>query len=331
MIQQTLYPVEEVSVMIREGKKLLLAGDAKLLAQLPKGDWIGGSTPYFILYPEQMIESTEKLFVHCLPDFVDKVEIREYDSSNIKNIFCDAPKNGFTALIMPFATPIANEYMLNASNFKHFAVYPVCGWISACKLEKALTDKTYTASGVGPYISSEKGVAMHISLPETKYAEIHILNPYEQGDSDVVTFENAGQIVDNACINGVRQNFAEYLRKNNIDYENIPMVANYSGAMLNTNCLEVRNDIVHLSTAVFERLEYRFAKMNPKVTALELDNDRIIFSFTCVHNYFRPDIIEKYLKKMNGPVVFGEIAYQLLNRTTVYVTIDDVQQNTETK
>ena len=331
MIQQTLYPVEEVSEMIREGKKLLLAGDAKLLSQLPKGDWIGGSTPYFILYPEQMIESTEKIFVHCLPDFVDAVEIREYDSSNIKNIFCDAPKNGFTVLIMPFSTPVANEYILNVVNFENFAAYPVCGWISGQPLDKLLKEKSFTASGIGTSLSSDKGVAMHISLPETKYAEVHILNPYEQGDGDVVTFENSGQIVENACINGVKQNLAEYLSKNNIDYKNIPMVANYSGAMLNTNCLEVRNDIVHLSTAVFERIEYRFAKMNPKVTALELDDDRIVFSLTCVHNYFRPDIIEKYLKNMNGPVVFGEIAYQLLNRTTVYVTIGDVPLNSESK
>jgi len=43
-----------------------------------------------------------------------------------------------------------------------------------------------------------------------------------------------------------------------------------------------------------------------------------------------PEYCEKYLKKMDGPVVFGEIAYQLLNRTTVYVTID-VPLHTESK
>ena len=105
MTPQTLYPVEEVSEMILAGKKLLLAGDEKLLSQLPKGDWIGGTTPYFILYPEQLVESHEKLFVHCLPDFVDKIDIREYDSESIKNIYNDAPQNGFTILIIPFSSP----------------------------------------------------------------------------------------------------------------------------------------------------------------------------------------------------------------------------------
>jgi hypothetical protein len=32
---------------------------------------------------------------------------------------------------------------------------------------------------------------------------------------------------------------------------------------------------------------------------------------------------------MNGPVVFGEIAYQQIGQTTVYVTVDDVTFNTE--
>ena len=110
---QTLYSVEEVSEMIREGKKLLLAGNEKLLLQLPKGDWIGGTTPYFILYPEQLAESRERLFVNCLPEFVDKIDIREYDTLSIKNIYNDAPQNGFTILIIPFSSSVHIEFAVN--------------------------------------------------------------------------------------------------------------------------------------------------------------------------------------------------------------------------
>ena len=49
---QVLYAVDEVSAMICEGDILLLSGDACLLSQLPKEDWIGGSTPYSVLCPE---------------------------------------------------------------------------------------------------------------------------------------------------------------------------------------------------------------------------------------------------------------------------------------
>ena len=326
---QGLFTVKEVSAMICEGKKLLLAGDAGLLSQLPKGDWIGGSTPYFILYPEQMVELYDKLFVTCLPDFVEAIEIREYDSSSIKNVYCDAPQNGFTVLIIPFDSQVSSEFTMNAPNYTNFARYPLCGWIAGQPLEILYSDrKSYVASGAAPSTHSDKAIAMHISLPETKYAEIHMFNPFEQGDGDVITFDCPGQVVKEALINGTNRNFAEYLHEMKIDVNYFPMVANYSGAMMNVSCLAV-NDEVHLSAPVFEHVEYRIAKINDQLPEPELNSENIAFSVTCVVNFLHPEFCMKYIKKMNGPVVFGEIVYQLVSQTTVYVTIGDVQQNTE--
>ena len=217
---------------------------------------------------------------------------------------------------------------MNAVNFENFAAYPVCGWISGQPIDKIVTEKSYTVSGVGPSISSEKGVAMHISLPETKYAEIHIFNPFEQGDGDVITFDRSEMMITDVNINGVKRNFSEYFHEKKYDGIYLPLVANYSGAMLNISCIPV-DDKIQISAPVFEHIEYRFAKINPQITEPELDSDKIIFSFTCVHIFLQPEYCEKYLKKMDGPVVFGEIAYQLVNQTTVYVSIGDVQQNTE--
>ena len=325
-MKQGLYTVEEVSAMIREGKKLLLASDAKLLSKLPKGDWIGGSSPLFLIHPANRVTSYDKIFVNQLPDFVTETVIKEYDETNIRNIFNDGPQNGFTILIMPFVKPVTTEYAMNAVNFENFAAHPVCGWVSGQPLDKILKEKAYTASGIGPTLSSDKGVAMHISLPITKYAEIHIFNPYEQGDGDVITFDRSGQITKDVYINGVKKNFAEYFHEKKYDGNYLPLVANYSGAMLNISCTAA-GDQMQFSAPVFEHIEYRFAKINPQIAEPELDSDKILISFTCVHNFMQPEYCEKYLKKMNGAVVFGEIAYQLLNQTTVYVTIGDVQQN----
>ena len=44
---KTLFNVTEVTNMIRAGRKLLLAGDDLLLSQLPRGNWVGGTNPYF--------------------------------------------------------------------------------------------------------------------------------------------------------------------------------------------------------------------------------------------------------------------------------------------
>ena len=263
-----------------------------------------------------------------MPDFITGAAIKEYDETNIWNIFNDGPQNGFTVLIMPFVKPVTTEYAMNAVNFENFAAYPVCGWVSGQPLDRILKEKAYTASGIGPTVYSDKAVAMHVSLPETKYAEIHIFNPYEQGDGDVITFDRSGQTVKDANINNVKRNFAEYFHEKKYDGNYLPLVANYSGAMLNISCIPA-GDQMQLSAPVFEHIEYRFAKINPQITEPELVSDKVILSFTCVHNFMQPDYCEKYLKKMDGAVVFGEIAYQFVNQTTVYVAIGDVQQNTE--
>jgi len=43
-----LYSIQETVNAIMTGKTLYLAGDEKVLSQLPKGNWIGGTIPYFM-------------------------------------------------------------------------------------------------------------------------------------------------------------------------------------------------------------------------------------------------------------------------------------------
>ena len=43
-----LKSIPEVNQMIAEGKALLLAGSEEALSQLSKGNWIGGTIPYFM-------------------------------------------------------------------------------------------------------------------------------------------------------------------------------------------------------------------------------------------------------------------------------------------
>jgi hypothetical protein len=324
-MKQGLYTFEEVTAMIREGKKLLLAGDYDLLSQLPQGDWIAGTTPYFILYPEQRLTSYDRIFVYCLPDFVEKTVIREYDASDIKGIYNDAPQNAFTVVIIPFGSAVAQEYSMNAPYYDNFARRPVCGWISGRPLDTLMTGKSYAGAGATAAFFTDKAVAMHISLPADKYAEIHIFNPFKQGSGDTITFDYSSQIVKDAIINGQRRNFAGYLHEKNINLE-LPLVANYSGAMMNINCYEVKDDEVYLSAPVFENVNYRFAGIDLSVSEPELISERIVLSVTCITNYLQPELCRKYIKKLNGPVVYGEIAYQLVNQTTVYVTIDSAAQ-----
>ena len=58
-----LRTLEETVSLIEEGRILHIAADESLLCRLPKGKWIGGTTPYFIS-EEGGIFTKERLFVN---------------------------------------------------------------------------------------------------------------------------------------------------------------------------------------------------------------------------------------------------------------------------
>jgi hypothetical protein len=323
MFKNLLTP-EEISAMILRGDRLLLAGDVELLSQLPKGNWIGGTTPYFILYPEQMVTSHDRIFACTLPEYVKDISIRKYDTETMCNIYVDAPANGFTVLIVPFGSKAAEEFALHAIDYKSFAIRPVCGWQSGREPETLLTKPSYAVSGIDGQLYTDKGVAMHIQLPADKYAELHIFNPYKQGNGDDIRFDYGGKVLKEAFINGVRRNFAEYLRGINYNAK-LPLVANYSGTMINISFIGIKDDTVYMYAPVYPSVNYRIGELDDTIASPSLISDDIVFSVTCIINFLQSEVCARFLKKMNGNVGYGEVAYQLLNQTTVYVTVGDVQ------
>ena len=62
-------------------------------------------------------------------------------------------------------------------------------------------------------------------------------------------------------INGVKTNFAEYLRSNGIDIR-LPMVANYNGAVVNISFQEIneQDKTVSFYAPVFRNVKYKLAQ-----------------------------------------------------------------------
>ena len=50
---------------------------------------------------------------------------------------------------------------------------------------------------------------------------------------------------------------------------------------------------------------------------------RVAFSCNCILNYLHSGLEGRKTGGIVGPITFGEIAYQLLNQTMVYVTVED--------
>ncbi len=321
---QDLYTVKEASQMISEGKVLLLAGSREALAGLPSGNWIAGTTPYFMASNRQRITSREHIFVHQLPDFITGAAMKEYDELDIRNIYTDAPENGFTILIAPNSSKVLFEYALNAPDYLRFACSPVCGWVAGWLVKDPPDRYSYSMSGLNPVLQDNKAVAMHVSLPADKYAEINMFSPFKATSGTTIVFDEDGWIQENVVINGVKQNFAAYILENKIDTA-YPLIANFAGAQVCVSHLKIEGNKVYLYAPVFKGIEYQHSEIDLQASELELSGGEIVYSMSCILNFQHPELCDTYIEKMNGPVTFGEIAYQLVNQTTVYLTIGNIK------
>ena len=328
---QGLYSVEEISAMIERGDTLLLGGDASLISTLPKGKWIAGTTSQFIVNGKDLVTTREKLFVHNITDIVADLKLEVYDASTIHSIYDDAFENGFSVLITPFFSDVKNEYALNCLNYSNFATRILCGWVAVTPFyTNDPNDVSLAFSGESGLSYDNAGVVMHVNLPPDKYAELHTFNPYVPDRGDVILFEENGHQYENVLINGVKQNFKQYMINRKIDRStktNNVLVGDYAGIIINTVILpEFDNSnekYVTLGNPVFKGIPYRFAKLNSEESYEKMQHidDEIVFSFSCATNFVFPDDFVKYLTHTNGPFVYGEYAYFLLNTTTVYITV----------
>ena len=316
---------EKTSELIREGKLLHIAGTEALLRKLPMGHWIGGSTEYFISDDGGKI-SGELLFVTEFPykDF----SIKSYDAAEISNIANDAFDNGFSILIIPFDSAVHIAYAENASGYENIFMKNITGWIAGVNLNiPGQTPITVDGTIGEPY--TNKAIALHMKAPEGKTVTINIINIFEQNEeAPIIEFASEGFSATKCFVNGEEMVFADYLTQNNIDTR-LPLVGDYSGNGINTSIKRVENGVVYFYAPVFCGIKYRIAKeISDYVSAFrertsKLSNEGVVFSCNCILNFLYGGLEGVKIEGFSGPVTFGEIAYQLINQTLVYVTVTD--------
>ncbi|MDR0330880.1 MAG: hypothetical protein LBH93_04125, partial [Chitinispirillales bacterium] len=110
-----LMTFDEASKKIGNGELLHIAGTEGLIRKLPKGNWVGGSTEYFMAADGGKV-SGDLLFVTEFPykDF----SIKSYGSGDIKNVASDAFDNGFSIAIIPFDSAAHKTYAEKAPGFE---------------------------------------------------------------------------------------------------------------------------------------------------------------------------------------------------------------------
>jgi hypothetical protein len=319
-----LLDFNKTSELIASGKLLHIAGTEALLRKLPKGNWIGGSTEYFIGEGGGVVTDSElSVLVLDFPEF----KILSYDCGNISNIASDGYDNGLTVAIIPFNSPVHTVYADDAPNYADMFIKPVVGWISGLNLGKS--DQTPIAvNGITGEVFTDKAVALSVAVPEGKRADIKVINIFAQDEaSPIIRFTSEGFATDKCLVDGKEVSFADYIAENSIDTV-LPLVGDYAGLGVNVSIKSIENGIVNFYAPVFKDIDYRFAVKIPDYEAAfaakinEIENKDNIFACNCILNFLYGNLEGKKLDGFFGAITFGEIAWQLLNQTLVYVTID---------
>jgi len=321
--------IEEISQLISQGSPLIIAGDASVLSQLPAGNWIGGTIPYFMA-EEGGIISKDKCYVTEIPSDIRKISLKTYGKANIDQVYADGKEGGFSIILLPAATDILMDFSLKASQYLDFLKMPLIGWVTGVHLDDLGTESPQVFYGPRRSSFQDKAVVMHCSLPEGKMVDMDIINAFEPDlDSPEIVFPTDGFSVENCLINGEEKNLAQYVEEQGLDTK-LPLVADYNGTMINISFQTVDKDAgkVDFYAPIFKGVSYRQAKPVPdyiedftrRLESIE-DTEHIFFSCNCILNFLYSELEGKQTANVTGPITFGEVAYQLLNQTLVYLRI----------
>ncbi len=323
-----LLTVQAASELIRRGLTLTLAGPESALDQLPSGNWIGGTIPYFMVADGGVVANEGKVFVNDLSG-VGQVTFSSYGADELAGIAGNGPENGFALTIIPAGSTAHKKFAADAANFEDAFVKPTVGWIAGVHLSElgTRTPKVYDGRTSAKY--EDRAVVAYVALPADKLASIEIVNLFKQDDGDVLHFQETSFGVEQCQVNGETVNFAEYIRRRGLEHGKLPLVGDYAGAHINVSLQTVgeTGGTVALYAPVFPGVDYRFAKPVDDYagafrTQLAAQDDHgVAFSCNCILNFVFGELEGKAIGGVQGPVTFGEIAYQLLNQTLVAVRI----------
>ena len=327
-----LLSVAETIQLIEQGKVLVLSGEEALLAQLPKGNWIGGTIPYFFLKDGAGRLDKENIYVSDFTDSVTEFQVKTYSKENLHTVCQGGYENGFHFMILPALVDIHASFALNSKDYKDLYKNPLIGLIAGIDLDELGTgkaSKTFNGS-TGEHYTND-AVVLHAKLKDSQVARLEIINVFEASNEIKLEVEQDGFRVKDCKINGETVNLYRYIKEQEIDIS-YPLVCDYSGATINTSFQSLDDEKeevlfyaplfkgkVYTTSNTFESYVATFGKKSKEVLSRETN---LIYNCNCILNYVYGQLDKKSIG-FSGATTFGEIAYQLLNQTFTYLAIDE--------
>lgn len=320
MKNELLTPAETAE-RIRAGAILSIAGPDALLATLPRGTWIGGTTVY-MLTEDGGARIDDRLFVSTF-DSATGATIRHHSPDTLPALAQDRPL-GVTLLLIPAFSDAHRRFALDGTTYDGLFDQPLAGWITGVPVEKIGTTAPAIFDGTTGTRHTEGAMALHVALPAGTTPSLDIVNIFTPSDDPATTFTfpQTGFSARTATVNGKTVDLAAYLRAHAIDTR-LPLVANYAGALINVSFehVDAAGGGVSFYAPVIAGTEYRLATAQPDYAAAFAatlgDGGEGMLSCNCILNYLHGDMAGKKTGRFTGPVTFGEIAYILLNQTLV--------------
>lgn len=321
-----LRTVDDTNRLIAQGKRLHVAGDAGALGRLGRGDWIGGTIPYFLTEAGGRVDR-ERVFVTELPKEVRAVDIDFIAPDRLDEIPDRAPAGGFTLIVLPAMSDAHTKYAIGAHDLPGLFETPVIGWIAGMHLDDLGHAQAMVFNGRTGEASADRVIALRAGVAGHVTPRIGIINVFSQGDGDRFVFPETSFAADDCRINGRSASFYEYAKARQIDSRR-PLVADLSGEMINVSFQTV-DDATHsvrFYAPVVAGVEYRQAASVDDYRDALLSHVAArpvtpVFSCNCILNYLYADLAGDKALSITGPATFGEIAYVLLNQTLVYLEL----------
>ena len=329
-VNSTLLSIPEVKSAIAAGESLFLAGSREALTQLPQGNWVGGTIPYFMTEDGGLV-SEDRIFVTKVPEIALEVKVADYGPDNLADLFLEAPVNGFTFLVLPASTEVHKTFAEQAPSYDGFLLRPVVGWVAGMRVDRIGKEESAVFNGRTGKSFETRGAALHVTLPANRVVDLKIVNIFESGGGNLIRFEEGGFRVSKCFVDGKPANLAEYIKSNGIPTE-FPLVGDYNGSAINVSfqSVDATAGTVDLYAPVFPGVDYHFAKPVEDYAAafskaITAEDDEPAFACNCILNYLYGKLEGKTTGRITGPITFGEISHLLLNQTMVQLYLRDVK------
>lgn len=318
--------VAEAAARIESGAAMVIAGAEELLAALPRGRWIGGTSVYFITEAGGVVDR-QRLFCTSFPE-ARAAEPRHLPTEALVRIAGGYRPNGFSMIMIPAFSDAHTEFAMKGQAYPGLFDQPLLGWVTGVHLEEIGKRAPKVFDGATGAGHEDGAVLLHVELAEEARVDLDILNIFTQSEAPETTFvfDADGFAAKTATVQGRRVELAHYIAEKGLDVR-LPLVANYAGALVNVSiqAIDGASGEVKFYAPVRAGVEYRMARpLGNYVTAFAEgagSGGAGQYSCNCILNYLYGNLEGCRTGEFLGPVTFGEIAYILLNQTLVRMDI----------